>query len=66
VTHIKWKTALDGATLAQHSFSLKSPILAFSDLADETKRNEQLGFMEMLAVFTKGVRNPLAHTTRQT
>jgi uncharacterized protein (TIGR02391 family) len=55
-------STLDGATLAQHSFSLKSPILAFSDLADETKRNEQLGFMEMLAAFAKGVRNPLAHT----
>jgi len=51
---------LDGATLAQQAFSLKSPILAFSDLSDETKRNEQLGFMEMLAAFAKGVRNPLA------
>lgn len=53
---------LDGAALAQQSFSLKSPILAFSDLSDETKKNEQLGFMEMLAAFAKGVRNPLAHT----
>jgi uncharacterized protein (TIGR02391 family) len=53
---------LDGAALAQQSFSLKSPILAFSDLSDETKRNEQLGFMEMLSAYAKGVRNPLAHT----
>jgi uncharacterized protein (TIGR02391 family) len=53
---------LDGAQLAQQSFSLKKPILAFSDLSDESKQNEQLGFMEMLAAFTKGVRNPLAHT----
>ncbi|MGA4191082.1 TIGR02391 family protein [Ralstonia nicotianae] len=53
---------LDGAALAQQSFSLKAPILAFSDLSDETKRNEQLGFMEMLAAYAKGVRNPLAHT----
>jgi uncharacterized protein (TIGR02391 family) len=53
---------LDGAALAQQAFSLKNPILAFSDLADETKRNEQLGFMEMLAAFAKGVRNPHAHT----
>jgi uncharacterized protein (TIGR02391 family) len=53
---------LDGAQLAQNAFSLKSSILAFSDLSDETKRNEQLGFMEMLAAFAKGVRNPLAHT----
>lgn len=53
---------LDGAALAQQTFSLKAPILAFSDLADETKRNEQLGFMEMLAAYAKGVRNPLTHT----
>jgi uncharacterized protein (TIGR02391 family) len=53
---------LDGAPLAQQAFSLKNPILAFSDLTDETKRNEQLGFMEMLAAFAKGVRNPHAHT----
>ncbi|API75192.1 TIGR02391 family protein [Ralstonia solanacearum] len=53
---------LDGASLAQQAFSLKSPILAFSDLSDETKKNEQLGFMEMLAAYAKGVRNPLAHT----
>jgi uncharacterized protein (TIGR02391 family) len=53
---------LDGAALATQAFSLKKPILAFSDLSDETKRNEQVGFMEMLAAFAKGVRNPLAHT----
>jgi uncharacterized protein (TIGR02391 family) len=53
---------LDGSTLAQQAFSLKKPILAFSDLADETKKNEQLGFMEMLSAYAKGVRNPLAHT----
>ncbi|HDR9053160.1 TPA: TIGR02391 family protein [Burkholderia vietnamiensis] len=53
---------LDGAALAQQSFSPKAPILAFSDLSDETKKNEQLGFMEMLSAYAKGVRNPLAHT----
>jgi uncharacterized protein (TIGR02391 family) len=53
---------LDGAALAQQSLSVKNPILAFSDLSDESKRNEQIGFMEMLAAFAKGVRNPLAHT----
>ena len=53
---------LDGAPLATNAFSVKTPILAFSDLADETKRNEQIGFMEMLAAYAKGVRNPLAHT----
>jgi uncharacterized protein (TIGR02391 family) len=53
---------LDGAALATQAFSVKNPVLAFSDLTDETKKNEQVGFMEMLSAFAKGVRNPLAHT----
>jgi uncharacterized protein (TIGR02391 family) len=53
---------LDGAALATQAFSVRNPVLAFSDLSDETKRNEQVGFMEMLSAFAKGVRNPLAHT----
>jgi uncharacterized protein (TIGR02391 family) len=53
---------LDGSALAQQAFSLKKPILAFSDIADETKKNEQIGFMEMLSAYAKGVRNTLAHT----
>jgi len=52
----------DGATLAQNAFSLNNPILAFTDLADENKKNEQVGFMEILKGLAKGVRNPLAHT----
>jgi uncharacterized protein (TIGR02391 family) len=54
--------SLDGSALAQQAFSIKNPLLAFSDLADETKKNEQVGFMEMLSAFAKGVRNPFAHT----
>lgn len=56
---------LDGAALADNAFSLKNPTLSFSDLADQNKRNEQLGFMEILKGFAKGVRNPLAHTHGQ-
>jgi uncharacterized protein (TIGR02391 family) len=52
----------DGAALVQTVFSVKNPVLAFSDLQDDTKRNEQVGFMEMLSAFLKGVRHPLAHT----
>ena len=52
----------DGSALAQAAFSVKAPKLAFSDLGDETERNEQVGFMEMLSAFAKGVRNPLTHT----
>lgn len=53
---------LDGSPLATQVFSVKNPILAFSDLSDETKKNEQVGFMQMLSAFAMGVRNPLAHT----
>ncbi len=62
--YIRNKTGLttDGATLAENAFSINKPILAFSDLSDENKKNEQLGFMEILKGFAKGVRNPLAHT----
>ena len=62
--YIREQTSLnvDGATLVETAFSLHNPVLAFSDLADQNKKNEQLGFMEMLKGFAKGVRNPLAHT----
>lgn len=52
----------DGAALAQAAFSTKGGILAFSDLRDATKMNEQVGFMEMLSAYMKGVRHPLAHS----
>lgn len=62
--YIRNKTGLtvDGVTLAQQAFSPAKPKLAFSDLADQTKRDEQVGFMEMLVGFGKGVRNPIAHS----
>ena len=62
--YIRNKTSLtlDGVALAERVFSLTSPVFAFSDLADVTKKDEQLGFMDMLRGFARGVRNPLAHT----
>jgi uncharacterized protein (TIGR02391 family) len=53
---------LDGAELVNVAFSTSNPILAFGDLTDESIRNEQVGFIEMLKGFAKGVRNPLTHT----
>ncbi len=53
---------LDGASLAEHVFSVNKPLLAFGDLTDENTKNEQIGFMEMLKGLAKGVRNPFAHT----
>ena len=52
----------DGAELVNQAFSLKSPFLALGDLEDETTRNEQVGLMDMIKGFIKGVRHPLAHT----
>jgi uncharacterized protein (TIGR02391 family) len=62
--YIRDKTGLtsDGAALIDTAFSLKSPLLAFSDLSDKTKQNEQLGFMSLLKGFLQGVRHPLAHS----
>ena len=62
--YLRNKTSLttNGSSLAETAFSLKKPILAFSDLSDQTKKDEQLGFMEILKGFAKGVRNPLTHT----
>jgi uncharacterized protein (TIGR02391 family) len=62
--YIREKTSLtgDGEALINNAFSLNNPILAFSDLSDQTKKNEQLGFMNMLKGFVQGVRHPLAHT----
>lgn len=55
----------DGASLINSAFSLKNPILAFGDLNDENVRNGQVGFVEILKGFAKGVRNPLAHTHKR-
>ncbi len=62
--YIKDATGLgsDGALLAQKAFSTTKPHLVFGDLSDENTKNEQVGFMEMLKGFAKGVRNPLSHT----
>jgi uncharacterized protein (TIGR02391 family) len=62
--YMRNKTGLsaDGVALAEAALSLRSPILTFGDLSDENVKNEQLGFMEILKGFAKGVRNPFAHS----
>lgn len=53
----------DGLSPCNPGIQYQEPHARFlSDLSDETKKNEQVGFMEMLSAFAKGVRNPLAHT----
>lgn len=62
--YIRENTGLsgDGEALINNAFSLNNPILSFGDISDQTKKNEQLGFMNMLKGFVQGVRHPLAHT----
>ena len=55
----------DGVSLMQHVFSPKSPILQFNALADDSDRNEQLGFMQLFCGAVTGLRNPRAHKIMQ-
>src|SRR5439155_6114640 len=51
----------DGAGLMSTAFSLNSPILRLSDLRTQSKRDQQLGYMQMLQSSMTGIRNPRAH-----
>jgi uncharacterized protein (TIGR02391 family) len=52
---------LDGAALMQKVFSPNAPILRFNALADQSDKDEQLGFMMMFSGAVAGLRNPRAH-----
>lgn len=52
---------LDGSKLMEKVFNPKTPILRFNDLADESDKNEQLGFMMLFSGAVVGLRNPRAH-----
>lgn len=52
---------LDGADLMRTAFSPKNPAFVLSDLATESGRNTQQGFMELFAGSMIGIRNPHAH-----
>lgn len=51
----------DGVTAVQTVFSLNSPILEICDLANESGKNIQKGYMEMMAGAMSALRNPKAH-----
>ena len=51
----------DGFALMENVFSPKNPILKFNDLADDSDREEQKGFMMMFCGAIAGLRNPRAH-----
>jgi len=52
---------LDGAPLMNRAFSLRNPVIVLDDLATETGRNIQLGYMQIFAGAMIGIRNPKAH-----
>ena len=52
---------LDGDKLITMVFSPERPILRFNDLADQSDKDEQRGFMMMFAGAVAGLRNPRAH-----
>ena len=53
---------LDGTSLMEKAFSLNSPILKFNDLASQSDRDEQKGFMMLFSGAVSGLRNPRAHS----
>jgi uncharacterized protein (TIGR02391 family) len=52
----------DGAELVAEAFSLQRPLLVFSTLDNESGRNDQKGFIQILQGLYQGVRNPKAHS----
>lgn len=52
----------DGAAVMNTVFSNKNPMIKFCDLSDDTGKNTQLGYMEMLAGAMSALRNPKAHS----
>jgi len=54
----------DGAALVSQALSLENPKLILSDLASESGRNDQKGFLQILQGAYLGVRNPKAHSLR--
>jgi uncharacterized protein (TIGR02391 family) len=65
VNYIKERSAchdLDGAPLARTVFSKNNPILAFNDLSDQTKQDEQEGMMHLFEGAILGIRNPGGHS----
>lgn len=52
---------LDGVPLMRKAFTPSSPVIVLDDLATETGRNIQQGYMELFAGSMSGIRNPKAH-----
>jgi uncharacterized protein (TIGR02391 family) len=61
LVRLRSRTELDGTTLMENVFSPNKPILRFNELADQSDRDEQKGFMMMFSGAVAGLRNPRAH-----
>jgi uncharacterized protein (TIGR02391 family) len=61
---IRQRTGLtqDGAALATEALAIDRPRLVLSELATESGRNDQKGFMQILQGMYLGIRNPKAHS----
>lgn len=61
---IRSRTGLpqDGKQLIEQAFSLGSPKLLLGNLATESGKNEQLGFLAMMVGAYTAIRNPKAHS----
>lgn len=55
---------LDGEALVTRAFSADRPLLVVADLAGESGRNDQIGFMMILQGVYRGIRSPKAHSLR--
>ncbi len=51
----------DGTKLMEHVFSPSKPVLRFNQLADDSDRDEQRGYMMLFCGAVAGLRNPRAH-----
>ncbi|MGD9934248.1 MAG: TIGR02391 family protein [Dehalococcoidia bacterium] len=52
---------LDGKPLMETAFSVNNPRLKLNDLKTQSQRNQQVGYMSILAGCMNGIRNPRAH-----
>jgi uncharacterized protein (TIGR02391 family) len=56
--------ATDGQSLMNSAFSPASPVLKLNPLTTQSQKDQQLGYMQILAGCMTGVRNPRAHEHR--
>lgn len=52
---------LDGKKLVEKALSIENPIIKLNDLAAQSDKDEQLGFMMLFSGAAVGIRNPKAH-----